>query len=135
MNQVEMMKRSAQQEAAAKLQRQNLSKEVETLAAVVQVFRQSVSELQEQAQKTKFNLSQIRRDSEAQYRGTLWTILLTGIVTGAVCTLLTILIVWFTSPQLRPSAIENRVQDLMASPNVSQNVKDWLLSNVISPTR
>ena len=133
MSQVEMMKRSAQRAADVKLKPQQLLKEVETLAAVVQTFRASVSELEDQAGAIRTNLGLIQQDSELQRRGTTRMILLTGVVTGLVCTMLMSLIVSFISPPQKPSAIETRVLDLMVSPHVSQDVKDWLSSNVISP--
>ena len=133
MSQIEMMKQSAQREADAKLRPQQLLKEVETLAAVVQIFRASVSGLEGQTQEIRANLAQIRQDSELQHRGTTWVILLTGILTGLVCTMLMSSIVLFISPPQKPSVIEDRVLELMVSPNASQDVKDWLSSNIISP--
>jgi hypothetical protein len=133
MSQIEMMKQSAQREADAKLRPQQLLKEVETLAAVVQIFRASVSGLEGQVQEIRANLERIRQDSERQHRGTTRTILLTGTVTGLVCTTLMSLIVLFISPPQKPSAIEDRVLELMVSPNLSQDAKDWLSSNVILP--
>jgi len=135
MSQIATMKRSAQREADARMKPQQLLKEVETLAAVVQTFRACVSDMHREAQATRENLEGIRRASQQQHRGMLRTILMTASVTGVICTILMTSIVWFTLLPTRPGVIEGRILKIMASPDVPQDVKDWLSSNVISPTR
>ena len=136
MSQIETMRQSAKRETSDKLKPQQLLKEVEALAAVVQTFRQSVSDMERQAKVTQSRLAEIEATSKrmsTERRKHVITAMIM-VVLGSAALTMVLWIGWSILQPTKSSAIEDRVMELMTDPAVPQDVKNWLFSNVISPT-
>ena len=137
MSQIETMRQSAKREAADKLKPQQLLKELETLAAVVQTFRASVSDMERQAKGAQARLAEIedasKRMSTQKRKHVITSSILASL--GSAAFMMMLWIGWSTLQPTRPSAVEDRVLEMVTDPTVPQDVKDWLFSNVISPRR